>query len=131
MNSKKVYICLYYLAFILSIWVCAIPRILQNNLNIYVDLSRLSYLMVFANIVLVITFTILLIKKKLGKVNILFPIIYILFTIIVLVICFLFNSRLVIANIQFSYYIKFILINYVLFNTYSILSINSLGGKNE
>ena len=131
MNSKKVYICLYYLAFILSIWVCAIPRILQNKLNIYVDLSRLSYLMVFANIVLVVIFTILLIKKKIGKVNILFSIIYILFTIIVLVICFLFNYRLVIPNIQFSYYIKFILINYVLFNTYSILSINSLGGKNE
>ena len=51
------------------------------------------------------------------------PITYIIFTIIVLIICILFNNKLVIPYIHYSYYLKFILINYILLNTYSLLSI--------
>lgn len=123
MNNKKVYIYLYYFALILSIFTCIIPSILKTT-NTYVNLSRLSFILILINAILIIIFTILLIKRKLNNTNIIFPIIYILFTIIVLIICILFNQRLIIPYIQFSYYIKLILINYLLLNIYSILSIN-------
>ena len=128
MNNKKLYVGLYYFSFLLSIFVCILPNTLQiifvnSNYfeNIYLGLSAIPLVLIVINLILVLIFTIFLIKKKLDDVNILFPIIYITFTMIILLICTLFNSRLVIPFIQFSYYTKFILINYILFNLYSIL----------
>ena len=136
MNNKKTYVFLYYFAFLLSILVCSIPSILRITFvsdieayNGYFYLSTFSYCLTFINIVLVIIFSILLIKKKLNSVNILFPILYILFAIIVLVVCILFNKRLVVPYIQYSYYINFILINYFLLNLYSILSVDKIFKK--
>lgn len=75
------------------------------------------------NIVLVILFTIKILQKQRDlNVNIMFPIVYMVFTFIILLRCNLFNRRLVIPNIQFTYYIVFILINYLLLNIYSVLS---------
>ncbi len=132
MHNKKIYICLYYFALLLSIFVCIIPSVLPKNfvesdpsIELYSNLSIVSVFLIIINVVIVIIFTIMLIKKSLKNINILFPIIYIAFTIIVLVICVLFNNRLIIPYIQYSYYIKFILINYILLNIYSLLSINS------
>ena len=107
MNSKKLYISLSSVSLILSIMVCCIPHFFISNqsIDMYVSLSSFSIFLIIINIVLVIIFTILLIKKELNKTNILFPIIYIIFTAIVIVICILFNDRLVIPNIQFPYYI--------------------------
>lgn len=131
MNNKKLYIFLYYLSLILSIFVCIMSCTLPNNMinsnssfEIYMNLSSISLWLIFINIIITIIFTIFLIKKQLNKVNILFPIIYILFTIIVAVICILFNDKLVIPYIHYTYYIQFILINYTLLNFYSLLSIN-------
>lgn len=131
MNNKKLYIFLYYLSLISSIFACIMSCTLPNNMinsnssfEIYMNLSCISLWLIFINIIITIIFTIFLIKKQLNKVNILFPIIYILFTIIVSVICILFNDRLVIPFIHYTYYIQFILINYTLLNLYSLLSIN-------
>lgn len=122
MNSKKLYSIFYYISLLLSIFVCFIPKILPQNDRFYINLSGLSHIIIFVNVILVSIFTLLLIKRNLGKVNILFPIIYILFSIIVSIICVLFNNRLVIPYVHYSYYIQFILVNYTLLNIYSILS---------
>lgn len=136
MNNKKIYICLYYFALLLSIFICTIPSILQTNfinadssLEMYVNLSGLSFFLISLNLILIIIFTILLIKRSLSNTNILFPTFYILFAIVVLIICVLFNNRLVIPYIQYSYYINFILMNYTLLNLYSALSINKHSKK--
>lgn len=120
MNNKKLYIPLYYLSLLLTLCICIIPT---HHIEQYLTLSKLSVLLIIINILLIIIFTVLLIKKGINKINILLPITYILFTIIVLIICILFNNKLVIPYIHYSYYIKFILINYILLNTYSLLSI--------
>ena len=129
MNNKKMYIFLYYFALLLSTFACMIPNILPRNLinsfsslDIYLNLSTISLFLIFINIITVILFTIFLVKKKLSNVNVLFPILYILFTIIILAICILFNDRLVIPHIHYPYYIQFILVNYTLLNIYSVLS---------
>ncbi len=122
MNNKKIYVLLYYVSVLLSIFVCIIPKLLLTNGNYYIHLSELSHIIIFINILLIIVFTIFMLKKNLEHVNILFPIIYIVFTVIVLIMCVLFNNKIVIPYIHYSYYIQFILINYTLLNLYSILS---------
>lgn len=130
MDNKKTYIYLYYFSLILTLFACFLPIIFMNNIDpnslaySYLGLSELSFFILFINIVLVIIFTIFLIKRKIKSINIVFPIIYIAFTIIVLIICHLFDNRLIIPYIQYSYYIYFILINYTLLNIYSLLSFN-------
>ena len=132
MNSKKVFLSLYYIALLLTIFVVYIPNLLPNynEFNIYVNLSSFSIFLVFINFVLIIIFSILLFKKEINKVNILFPLLYLFFTIIVLILCVLFNKRLIIPNIHYSYYINFILINYTLLNIYAILSFNNVKKNN-
>ena len=130
MDNKKTYIYLYYFSLILTLFACFLPIIFMNNIDpnslaySYLGLSELSFFILFIDIVLVIIFTIFLIKRKIKSINIVFPIIYIAFTIIVLIICHLFDNRLIIPYIQYSYYIYFILINYTLLNIYSLLSFN-------
>lgn len=126
MNSKKLYSIFYYISLLLSIFVCIIPKILPSNDYFYINLSGLSHIIIFVNAMLVTVFTILLIKRNLEKVNVLFPIFYIVFAIIVLIICALFNNRLIIPYIHYSYYIQFILVNYTLLNIYSILSFKKI-----
>ena len=136
MNSKKIYLGLYYFSLILSIFVCVIPRILQTNIinpsssiDIYVNLSEISIYLMVINVWMVVYFSILLSKRKLNNVNILFPISYILFTVIILIVCLLFNNKVLIPYLQFSYYINFILINYILLNIYSVLSFSKNNKK--
>ena len=124
MNSKKIYSVFYYIALLLSIFVYAMPNILPSNVSFYIQLSELSQIIALVNVILVVFFTILLIRGNIDKVNIMFPIIHIVFTIIVLVICALFNNRLVVPYVHYSYYIQFILVNYTLLNIYSVLSFN-------
>ena len=65
-----------------------------------------------------------LLKRNLNSVNIFFPIVYVVFTVIVLVTCLLFNNRLLEPYVQYPYYLNFIQINYMLLNIHSILSFN-------
>ena len=122
MNSKKLYSILYYISLLLSISFYVITKVQVSNNLLYISLSELSHIIILINVILVTIFTLLLMKRSLEKVNILFPITYILFTIIVLTVCILFNNRLIIPYIHYSYYIQFILINYLLLNVYSVLS---------
>lgn len=125
MKKEKTYIYLYYLCFILSIIIYIIPNQLMTIFSpIESDLiirSLSNTIILLINLILVILFSIYLKKKKFTSGNILMPIIYIVFFIVVMTVCFLFNNRLVIPNLQFVYYAKYIYIGYLILNVYSIL----------
>lgn len=125
MKKEKTYIYLYYLCFILSIIIYIIPNQLMTIFSpIESDLiirSLSNTIILLINLILVILFSIYLKKKKFTSGNIIMPIIYIVFFIVVMTVCFLFNNRLVIPNLQFVYYVKYIYIGYLILNVYSIL----------
>ncbi len=125
MKKEKSYIYLYYLCFILSIIIYIIPYqfigIFSPDTSNLTIRSLFNTIVLLINLILVILFSIYLKKKKFTPGNIIMPITYIVFWITVITVCFLFNSRLVIPNLQFVYYAKYIYIGYLILNVYSIL----------
>ena len=127
MKTNK-YIVLYYLSFVITMAFVIFSsykylEILSLNGNTL--LSEMSNnILGIINLILVIVFTILLIKKKKIQVeSMLFPYVYLAFFVIVLSLCFLFNSKVMISYMHFEYYTFFIGIGYLLFNIYSLLLI--------
>ncbi len=125
MKKEKSYIYLYYLCFILSIIIYIIPYqfigIFSPDTSNLTIRSLFNTIVLLINLILVILFSIYLKKKKFTPGNIIMPITYIVFWIVIITVCFLFNSRLVIPNLQFVYYAKYIYIGYLILNVYSIL----------
>ncbi len=130
MKKNTIYIILYYVSFVISLSLIFIPNLFINIFGLGEEITEylvsntfISIMLEGINIVLVILFTIKILQKQRDlNVNIMFPIVYMVFTFIILLGCNLFNRRLVIPNIQFTYYIVFILINFLLLNIYSVLS---------
>ena len=121
MNNIKLYKILYYICFIVSILLC----IFSNKYITYFDVDNITFvsdLLIFINIVLIILFSVNLFRKKLNKVTNLFPIIYLVFLIIISTLAIVMNNKLILPYIHYGYYLSFILFNYVLLNLYSILS---------
>ena len=125
MNKSLIFKILYYVSFILTtiIWLYISRLIDKFDLDIKTFSNSLLGII---NLVLIIIFSIKLLKHKLEKVNILFPIIYLIFSIIVMIISFIMNNKLVIPYIHFNYYVSFILFNYFLLNVYSVLSLEKI-----
>lgn len=122
MNNNKAYKILYYICFIITVMMYLMLSQTTKVFNPPIEVFT-STLLSTINLILVIIFTILIIKGKLNKINILLPILYILFLIIIIIISFIYNNILIYPYIHFNYYISFILFNYLLLNIYSILSI--------
>ena len=125
MNKSLIFKILYYVSFILTtiIWLYISRLIDKFDLDINTFSNTLLGII---NLVLIIIFSIKLLKHKLEKVNILFPIIYLIFSIIVMIISFIMNNKLVIPYIHFNYYVSFVLFNYFLLNVYSVLSLEKI-----
>ena len=125
MNNIKTFKILYYLCFVLSILYISI---LSNKVSIYTSSiiqTFTFYLFGILNLLSVIIFSVSMIKKKeLKNINILFPIIYLVFFASAVIISILYNSKLIIPYIHFGYYLSFIMFNYLLLNIYTLLSIN-------
>ena len=119
MNNIKLYKILYYVCFITT-------TILYFNFISPITYFGVSNILQIAlaiiNLLLVIVFSIKLFRKKLNKITNIFPIIYLLFLIIVWVLSIFMNDKLVIQYIHYGYYLNIMLFNYILFNLYSILS---------
>lgn len=131
--KTRTYLILYYLSLILTILAIGyaayyyIP-LFQLGESPGIIESTGSYLInnllivSIINFLLIIIFTILLVKKKNIVVNnLLLPVSYILFLIVIMIICHLFNDKVILGYIHYGYYQKFILIDYIIFNVYSIL----------
>lgn len=121
MNKPLAYKILYYICFILTTFIWISVSSLVNEIGVILGTGR-NTILGLINLILIIIFSIKLFKHKLDKINILFPIIYLLFLIIVVVVAILMNDKLIIPYIHYSYYISYILINYLLLNIYSVLS---------
>ncbi|MBQ9072741.1 MAG: hypothetical protein IJY25_06250 [Bacilli bacterium] len=121
MNNKTIYKILYYICFILSLYIWFSISNLVNIFGIGTK-TTINVLLGIVNLILVVVFSINLIKKKLDNINIIFPIIHLIFSILVIIIAIIMNNKLIIPNIHFSYYMSFILFNYMLLNLYSVLS---------
>ena len=130
-NNK--YLILYYMSFILtSIFLYLKADICYELNNIF------SFVLAVINLILVIIFSIFLFNKKINKYKILFPISYIVFLIILVIISFILNEKIVINDmhypyvindIHYPYYICFLLFEYLLLNVYSLLSFD--GNKKQ
>ena len=125
MNKSFSFKILYYVCFVLSVatWIIASKSVNTFGLSIEIGIAPILGLL---NLILVIIFSLKLIKNKLENVNVLFPIIYLLFLIVVILLALVMNNKLMIPNMHYGYYISFILFNYLLLNIYSILSITKL-----
>ena len=129
----KKYLSLYYISIFVTLLFIMItasyisPKLylLNNNGVNFVINSKLLIVSLVINIILVVVFSIRIIKKKNISSNIIFPICYLVFFVIVLILCFIFNNRILIKYIHFEYYECLILINMLLLNVYSILSIKN------
>ena len=135
--KNKIYLLLYYLCFIMTFIFIGIAasnisfalmaenepityNIIESIYN-YLSETKLIILAIF-NFILFIIFTIKIIKKKkLNNIRLVMPISYIIFSIIILVICFMFNQKVIYPYIHFGYYLTFIYIAYLILNIYSIL----------
>lgn len=121
-NSKK-YIILYYISFLVTVFISLFldSTITMFNTNLF--MSGLLVLSLIINLVLVVLFSIFLfMKRKLMKTNLLFPITYLLFLAFVLLFSVIYDDRLILSVIHYHYYFIFVLVDYLLFNIYSVLS---------
>lgn len=121
-NSKK-YIILYYISFLVTVFVSLFLDSTITIFNTNMFMSGLIILSLVINLALVILFSVFIfMKKKLMKTNLLFPITYLLFLIFVLLFSIIYDDRLILSVVHYHYYFMFVLIDYLLFNIYSVLS---------
>ena len=119
MNNIRTYKILYYLSFVFYLVLLVVLNFLVFP---WVLDSVVNQLLTITNLVFVVIFTIFLKKKQLNDVNVLFPILFLSFFVIVIGIGIAFNYKLIWPNIHFGYYYSFILFIHLLLNIYSVLS---------
>ena len=127
MSNNKKYLVLYYASFLVTI--CAF-LFLTNSITVF-SLEPFPYgfytLALILNLGFVVLFSVFLFMKKiLYKVNLLFPVLYLLFFGFVLFFSIIYEERLILPVIHYQYYFMFVLGDYLLLNIYSILSITKL-----
>lgn len=122
MNNSKVFKVLSYISFILTI---LISFLIAQPITVYSleVIIPVNLILLGINLLLAIIFIIKSLKKKLNNVNILFPIVYLIFMIVVMGIASIINKQLIMPYIHFNYYFTFVLFNYLLLNIYSLISI--------
>lgn len=124
MNNVKTYKMLYYLCFI-TFLIITFFSFVTGMASLGVFVGTLNFGLFIMNMVLFIVFCFFSWKKwKLKKINILFPILFLIFSLIVMVITILYNSIVILPFMHFNYYFSFIFIGYVLLNGYTLLSFN-------
>ena len=120
MNKSLVYKILYYVSFVFTLGLTFFLTRLDEDLY-FNRATNFQLFMIVINVLLVIIFSVKLRKNKLENINIVFPINYLIFSILVILIAFLMNNKLILTYAQFGYYINFILFGYLLLNIYSVL----------
>ena len=128
MNKK--YLILYYICSIMSFILLPVAYLLFKEgleiLGLFLEdfSSNIILLSIFSilNLIIFITITVLLIRKKQFNVkSLLFPISYIVFYIYILIIVLLYNHNVYTNNTHLMYYYLFIMFDYLLFNVYTLL----------
>lgn len=138
LKNNKLFKCLYYLAFLLAVIIFVTYRsYVLSKVSYGLDINFIELLFAnmfpggffgicifYINIFMVIFFTILLLlKKEIKNVNVLFPAIFILYLVILIVVSVMFTDRVVEPYVQYEYYMTFIYAGYLFLNVYTLLSI--------
>jgi len=117
MKNSNLYKVLYYL--------CSIPFVylfIDSYIFVYESYFSINLILGVINFLLILFFSIKSFKYKLKNINVMFPLIHLIFSALVILLTFIMNDKLIIPYIHFDYYETFILINYLLLNIYSSLS---------
>lgn len=118
MNNNKSFRILYFICFICFLLTFAFPTLfISFNTYFALGIGVLS-------LILYVISDIYLRKNKIKNINVLFPIIFIVFFVLVVIIAFMFNGKVFISFIHFNYYSSFVLFNYLLLSLYTFLSID-------
>lgn len=119
-KDVKKYKILYYICFVLTTVCFFAFGIFVEDLGVVMN----SYFGIF-NLILSLLFILLSARKyKLKKFNIVCPIVYLVFFVIVTCLCFVLNSIVMVPYIHFMYYYNFVLIAYLILNIYSLLCLS-------
>lgn len=117
--KTKGYLLFYYIGIVnIGVLLCI------NNKTVDYTSYSFRYLLIIINLIITIVNTIALLrKKKLEVKSALLPISFIIFSILVIIGCLLFNDRVIIHNIHFGYYLGLIVFGYTFVNIYTLLNI--------
>ena len=132
MKIKK-YLILYYFCFVITLVLVGFSNYhylkltsLEFNGDFFPNIiDSILYFnpLIIINLILFIVFTILIIIKKELNGSLTLSISYIGFAMVFIIMCLLFNNRVIVNYIHFNYYLKFLLIGYLFLNIYSLLCI--------
>lgn len=110
---------LYYFCFGINI-VLFVFSVLTFSFNGLVNIILFAINFILS-LIIIISF---MKRRKINNVNTAFPIIFIVFSVIVSIIAIIYSFRLFIPFMHINYYISFIFINYLMLNIYTMLSIS-------
>lgn len=132
---KKKYICLFIVSSVFTFLVLAsffLLSFISRDGSVYnfVDFLKVNYftdVLIILAVSLFITVILLLFKKKydLDVTSLIFPISYLSFMVFIILIAFILNNFVVVKNMHFVYYYRFIIFDYLLLCIYTILSFKS------
>lgn len=132
---KKKYICLFIVSSVFTFLVLAsffLLSFISRDGSVYnfVDFLKVNYftdVLIILAVSLFITVMLLLFKKKydLDVTSLIFPISYLSFMVFIILIAFILNNFVVVKNMHFVYYYRFIIFDYLLLCIYTILSFKS------
>ena len=132
---KKKYICLFIVSSVFTFLVLSsffLLSFISRDGSVYnfVDFLKVNYftdVLIILAVSLFITVMLLLFKKKydLDVTSLIFPISYLSFMVFIILIAFILNNFVVVKNMHFVYYYRFIIFDYLLLCIYTILSFKS------
>lgn len=132
---KKKYISLFIVSSVFTFLVLAsffLLSFISRDGSVYnfVDFLKVNYftdVLIILAVSLFITVILLLFKKKydLDVTSLIFPISYLSFMVFIILIAFILNNFVVVKNMHFVYYYRFIIFDYLLLCIYTILSFKS------
>ena len=121
---KKKYICLFIVSSVFTFLVLAsffLLSFISRDGSVYnfVDFLKVNYftdVLIILAVSLFITVMLLLFKKKydLDVTSLIFPISYLSFMVFIILIAFILNNFVVVKNMHFVYYYRFIIFDYLL-----------------
>ena len=132
---KKKYISLFIVSSVFTFLVLAsffLLSFISRDGSVYnfVDFLKVNYftdVLIILAVSLFITVILLLFKKKydLDVTSLIFPISYLSFMVFIILLTFILNNFVVVKNMHFVYYYRFIIFDYLLLCIYTILSFKS------
>ena len=129
----KKYNILYYISSAIIILLFGFSFCSFPNHPIFGDgifFENINKVLLYLNIGVIVLVILLLIKKRKLEGNVLFPIAFLVFTVLIVIGCYLFNDRVIVPYIHFGYYARLVVYGFTLLNIYTILSVKK-GDKNE